>query len=855
MPSPSPSALAQALRRPLQTQVSSGGTLALGFIALAIFAWIPLSYYRMMAWPLVLLWQGGFGLIAVAVIWRLRQFGRPFRPLGYGLDGVMLATVIGLGLSARFAPFPAVGLWQLGLVLAYGLLLYGLRNGVGTARLSRRTLWWALAIAASISALVSLAFWRPTPEMWAADNFATAIRNAQPLGHHNFVGGYFALTLPLVVALALAERRWRRWLAASGAGLVLIALYVSGSRGAALGFVVWVAVSVLSRLWRRPGGRYQSWIGLGILGLAIAALISNPRVRTLLQALMGSGGNVLQNSSVDGPLVDRIFMAQAGINLLKAHPLLGGGLGNVSRLFNLYRPLEMGAGLDHVQQLHNTPIHLLGELGLVGIGLYLAWLGLGAWLGGRLWRVIPPGPDQALLFGLGGSTLAYGVSSLTDYQLENIPIALTLVGGMALLVNLGDRHLPSPPPSLPQFWRRMGSLAVLAILALLLRIWLPVDGALALQTSAVTDLKDVDLVQAQAKWLQAADLAPWDPTPAALAAENLMEVEPLVDTPEDRTSVAEGILDTLKAAYEAAPYDAYFNSNLAVRLLPQDAAQAMVFAQRAVQLLPRTANALYYLLGLTYISQDRGEEAVTAFALEGLTTPEFTALPLWSEVNNPTLVTAVMEKTQVLYDALLADLDPQHPHYGLVYEQAQLLRWWHQQPLLAPVAGVTLRPLAQALLTVETDPAQALTILNGAIADAPEDMGLQMLRAWLDPDNYLEDLLALNEPEDAVQIQDHIRTNRTVRSWLTSVTELSPVRKRQGLAFAYRNRYANSIEAILRPEPPQVYALVNLLGLFRGWPREFPALDRLVEAVKAAELDLVHPTRNGYRLPEPSLDF
>jgi putative inorganic carbon (HCO3(-)) transporter len=224
-------------------------------------------------------------------------------------------------------------------------------------------------------------------------------------------------------------------------------------------------------------------------------------------------------------------------------------------------------------------------------------------------------------------------------------------------------------------------------------------------------------------------------------------------------------------------------------------------------------------------------------------------------LNNPSLQTAVAEATLVLYDALLDDLTPQDAVYGLVYEQAQLLRWWHQQPPLDPVAGVELRPLVQALLAVDRDPEQALTILNAAIADTPGSMSLQMLRAWLDPDNYLEDLLTLDAVEDGEQIQAHIRANRTVRSWLTSVTEASSVRKRQGLAFAYRNRYANSIELILRPDRPEVYALVDLLGLFRTWPREFPALDRLVEAIKAAELDLVHPTRNGYRLPEPSLDF
>jgi putative inorganic carbon (HCO3(-)) transporter len=845
----------QSLRHALQGQVPGVGILMLGMGGLGLFAWIPLSYYRMVMWPLILLWQAGFALILGWLIWRLRQFERPFRPLGYGWDGVMVATVLGLGLSAWGAPFKAIALWQLAWVLAYGLLLYGLRNGLGTGWLTATNLWRAVAIAAGVSAAISLSFWRPTPGMWAAGNFAAAIRNAQPLGHHNFVGGYFALTLPLVVSLAVAERQWRRWLAAIAAVLVLMALYVSGSRGAALGFVAWVGVSVISRFWRQPTGRYQRWVGLGILGLAIAALVSNPRVRTLLQGLMGGGDSLLQIAGGDGPLVDRIFMAQAGFNLFQAHPLLGGGLGNISRLFNLYRPLEMGAGLDHVQQLHNTPIHLLGELGLVGIGLYLAWLGWGAWLWARLYRAIPPGADQALLFGIGGSVLAYGVSSLTDYQLENIPIALTLVSSVALLSYLGDRHLTTPLWDLPRLWRRLSSLGVLAILALLLRIWMPFDGALALQALAAEDVKAVDLASAQAKWLQAADIVPWDPTPAALAAENLIAIEAVLDSEADRASVQRGILDALKQAWVAAPYDAYFNSNLAVRLLPEDAALANGFAQRAVQLLPRTANALYYLLGLTYIAQDQVDEAVTAFSLEGLTTPQFTALPLWDSLNNPSLQTAVAEATLVLYDALLDDLTPQDAVYGLVYEQAQLLRWWHQQPPLDPVAGVEMRPLVQALLAVDRDPEQALTILNAAIADTPGSMSLQMLRAWLDPDNYLEDLLTLDAVEDGEQIQAHIRANRTVRSWLTSVTEASSVRKRQGLAFAYRNRYANSIELILRPDRPEVYALVDLLGLFRTWPREFPALDRLVEAIKAAELDLVHPTRNGYRLPKPSLDF
>jgi hypothetical protein len=211
--------LYQSLRHALQGQVPGVGILMLGMGGLGLFAWIPLSYYRMVMWPLILLWQAGFALILGWLIWRLRQFERPFRPLGYGWDGVMVATVLGLGLSAWGAPFKAIALWQLAWVLAYGLLLYGLRNGLGTGWLTATNLWRAVAIAAGVSAAISLSFWRPTPGMWAAGNFAAAIRNAQPLGHHNFVGGYFALTLPLVVSLAVAERQWRRWLAAIAAVL------------------------------------------------------------------------------------------------------------------------------------------------------------------------------------------------------------------------------------------------------------------------------------------------------------------------------------------------------------------------------------------------------------------------------------------------------------------------------------------------------------------------------------------------------------------------------------------------------------------------------------------------------------
>lgn len=76
----------------------------------------------------------------------------------------------------------------------------------------------------------------------------------------------------------------------------------------------------------------------------------------------------------------------------------------MSRVSNLYRPIETGAGLDHIQQLHNTPVQLAGELGLPGLALYLAGIVLIGRLWWRLWRSPLDLADRHLL---GGSAVRF----------------------------------------------------------------------------------------------------------------------------------------------------------------------------------------------------------------------------------------------------------------------------------------------------------------------------------------------------------------------------------------------------------------------------------------------------------------
>ena len=855
------------------------------------FSWLPLSYYRMVGWPWILLWQGGCLLLMLGGMAQLRQFQRPFHRLGHGLDSWLLAVGIVLIVSSLLSPFPRVALWNVSLAATYGLGLYAYRNWMDRGWLTRRRLWLGLVMVAAGVALISLALWRPTADLWQSQNFVTAIRNHQPLGHHNFVGGYLGLMLPLAVAAALSLSRIWRWGAAISAGLITVALYVSGSRGAALGFVLWLLVTWGCGLVRAKKSQRWRWglIGLMTLGGVGLALATNPRIR----------GWFSNAGATDGPTLDRWFMLRLGGNILRDRPLVGVGPGVMSRVSNLYRPIETGAGLDHIQQLHNTPVQLAGELGLPGLLLYVAGIFLIGRLWWRLWRLPLTVEDRYLLGGIGGAFLTYGVSSLTDYQLENIPIAGTLMALVILLISLADAyglprvsrsHSPRSPhpkslsheerdfedhfhPPSPhgrgaggEGWiasqdrvcgtevlssrRRLASLAVWAWVGLLFYLWLPFALTVAFGAWADGAFYNQNGNLADTRWHKATILGPWDPTAAAVASEALYGLDAILGDSEAKDNVRSLVVDYAQQAQAAAPNDAWFNQNLAVLYQPQNPAQALPYAQRAVQLMPRNRNYGYWLLGELLLATGQESDAISAFTLEALVNPESLTYPLWEDPPLLALYPAVVEKTLAEYDQLLADLDPQTPGYSVLYEARAVLGWWVGQPLDALDAN-RLRPMVQTLFLADTDPQAALAQLESWLPDDPALPNL-LLAAWLDPAThwpaYTE---ALGEPLDldTLRLEETLDT-QPLRAWLTSLVQPPTPSYRGALTFAYRNAQAKQITQMLAPSRLQIHPLINTLTLFQPWPREFPSLDHRLEFLRTTALGLPHPTHNRFRLSD-----
>ncbi|PSN20710.1 hypothetical protein C7271_00825 [filamentous cyanobacterium CCP5] len=831
--------------------------LIVNFCCLAVFFWLPNSYLRMVGWPWMLIWQLGFLSIAILTIWMLRQIQIPFEPLGHGFDWLTGGFTLLILLSIFKAPVPQLAVWYAAMAGGYICLIYVLHNYMRLRTQYLQHLWLGIVAVGLGTNVISLSLWRPSLSMWLSNDFSEAVRNAQPLGHHNFVGGFELLVLPLSATYALSKNGWQRRLGAIASILSLIILFISGSRGALLGVIVMGLAACCFLITQAPPKHRLTLAGLGLLALSgfIVATLANPRMRQVLSLIrnaISTQSNPLAAVLLDGPVLDRWQMLRAAGNILKAEPLTGVGLGNMARVYSLYRSETIGALGDNIQQLHNTPAQILGELGLVGFSILIALI----FCAGRLWLCLSKQPlsqqDRLLLVGVGLSLLSYGFFSLTDYQVENIAISALLTFDLVVLLSLAKSYLPASKlssSSFPQQIRKPASIVGLLIIGIILRIWVPMDIAAWLQNSAATSSLAENPVQADAQWDRASRFTPWDPVPPMLAAHNLRTLAQTAAS-TDQEVLRRQAIEYYNRVVEAAPNDGEFHHNLANLLLPVDSQQAEIHAGKAIQLMSRDNYYAYFQLGLAYLLQEKMDQAIDAFALEILANPSSAAINGWSDqpflsrISEP-----VMAMTVDLYDQLLSQLDLNLPTHQSVYEQSLLVRWWHNFPLPEYEAQY-LRPLVRALVVAETEQSSALEILNDRIQAAEAGEGEWLLRAWIDPVRYLEPYIQRFQvsPDEAKIIEQSIDQHRNIRDWLNADPVTVDNRARVAMSFTYRNRWAQGRYDIFRPEGIALGRMASKLQLFIPHPHVMVPLDDLINRYQADELGFPHPATVGFQL-------
>ncbi len=753
-----------------------------------LFTLLPDSSSLVLSWPWVFLWQAG---LLCPVLWLLVILGQgQGRSLQHYLDGFIIILVLGLGISSGFAEFPLQARWSSWAVLCAVGTLYALSSWCSTE--SRRGgLLTAQGYLGLAFVGVSLLVWsRDTllPELTRLNalrqQYGVALpfsfdildlRNWAPLGHPNLVAGYLVLLLPLWMALAtLATGRWR-WLWWSGVGLGLLDIYTTGSRAPLLGLAVVAAVGLLIGGLRRWIAR--KWLAIaatGILGGTVLLLVLNPRLRQSV--------SLLWSARPTGNDAYRLITQATGWQMGLHHPWTGIGLGGVPLTYQRYRPIWAGREAELTQQLHSTPVQLWAELGIWAVIVGGGAIAVLTYLSGR-WLFtrdsLAHRHDRLLIAALAG-LLAYGVVSLTDYQLDVPAIAGTLLIYLAVLIaTLRDRV-----PQIPPLWRLLskqktapvtqpgdvdppqvatddatgsapeddtpGDPAKLKAIArparrrrrpwklptlvlplaglgvvLAMILWLiPIHRAWMLSSQGFLALRQDDLNSFAERLNKATQLAPGEPYYPYQLAWNLSDRGLGTQDPALQLRLLEDGIDWFEQANRLSPYQEFGHTNVAWLRMNQDPAAASQEFGRSAKLVP-AKRGVFYGLGVSLLLQGKKDWATTALTLEALRDPTFITSPVWQIADLQPLLKPVLERMEARYTQELN----RQPQSVLWHQLRGGLRWWR-----GDLAG------AQADLEPMGNPVSRLVLAVAAgksveadLAKLPESEGKSAIAAWLRP--------------------------------------------------------------------------------------------------------------------------
>lgn len=373
---------------PTQRALQAAHWMAIGLLPVALCFW----YYRKLAQVDVAgiyftytdsLFFLGDALALIAILsWGLvHLFGsRDNRPTGHSpLTRWLLALCLLASASTFWSPDWRVTLYaSLHLWLAFGLFL---------SVQGQPQTWRAFAIG-SCAALVlqilfgfaqfavqSTAFLQPLGLDWpgavepairgtSVVQLADGMRWLRVYGslpHPNLLGGFvvaFLLGGPATLFCLSARRQtWALVLFSLGTCLLVLTF----SRGAWLGLAAGMSVLALQRLKLD----HKRLLALGLSGL-VGALLAGIPLFQLVFTRVGGAQVSTEQFSVDA----RLWLVRMSLEMIKAHPLLGTGMGAFLLDYGRHAPLGY-----LIEPVHNLPLLIVVELGMGG-GIILVGMGI-----------------------------------------------------------------------------------------------------------------------------------------------------------------------------------------------------------------------------------------------------------------------------------------------------------------------------------------------------------------------------------------------------------------------------------------------------------------------------------------------
>jgi O-antigen ligase len=185
------------------------------------------------------------------------------------------------------------------------------------------------------------------------------------------------IALPLGLLFSGAVDKEKRMLYLFAAGLMGVALVMTTSRGGIISLVLEILfLVVVTGIWRTQNERRKIRSASRLKGVAIRIGLATALLVGLFFGVLALGGEFSINRFIDSvntddPTTGRAHFWAVTLDIIKAHPVVGTGLGAFGVVYTRY---DSRNGLFRLEQAHNDYLQVLSDAGIIGGVLALSFI-------------------------------------------------------------------------------------------------------------------------------------------------------------------------------------------------------------------------------------------------------------------------------------------------------------------------------------------------------------------------------------------------------------------------------------------------------------------------------------------------
>ncbi len=190
----------------------------------------------------------------------------------------------------------------------------------------------------------------------------------------------------------------------------------------------------------RATGSRGAWLGFAIAFIFMAMLKSKRLVVAILIALIISPFFVpvsiksrfsdLKTYSTHGTTWERLRLWQGTAAMVKAHPFLGFGVNTYTKNFPEFRPKDYPDAI----YTHNSYLHMAAEIGIVGAGIFLLFLGVILLSSAKAFKRLKKGPTRDFAIGTLAGTAGFLAHSGVDTHFYSVTLSAFMFLCLGLII-------------------------------------------------------------------------------------------------------------------------------------------------------------------------------------------------------------------------------------------------------------------------------------------------------------------------------------------------------------------------------------------------------------------------------------